>query len=377
MLPDDVQIVSVDDHVIEHPNVWQDRLPAKYREAGPRNVRDDAGARRLDVRGSAPLQQRARCRGRKGPRGVRARPGPLRATCCPAAMTRRHASRTWTSTASTPSSASRRFAGFAGSTFYAAEDKELATRVRVSATTTGSSTSGAPRPLSGRSRWCWCRSGTWSHGGGDPSGWPPRAPRPSPSPRCPTPRDCRRSTRPIGTRSSPLPRRRTCRCACTSDRAARPTWRPTAPFTAAIALFGLNTDVHGRAGQLPHLRAVSRASRSPCPRAGSAGCPTSSSGPTTPGSATAVTPAWQTPAARRRSSATTSSAASSTTRLARSNIDLIGEDNIMFESDYPHSDSNWPHTRKMLAESLVDVPDEVARKIAETNARKLYNFPRS
>jgi predicted TIM-barrel fold metal-dependent hydrolase len=30
------KIVSVDDHVIEPPNVWQDRLPAKYRDVGPR-----------------------------------------------------------------------------------------------------------------------------------------------------------------------------------------------------------------------------------------------------------------------------------------------------------------------------------------------------
>jgi hypothetical protein len=42
-LPADVQIVSVDDHVIEHANVWQDRLPQKYKEAGPKNIRDDAG----------------------------------------------------------------------------------------------------------------------------------------------------------------------------------------------------------------------------------------------------------------------------------------------------------------------------------------------
>ncbi|HMC39588.1 MAG TPA: amidohydrolase, partial [Acidimicrobiales bacterium] len=42
-MPADVQIVSVDDHVIEHPRVWQDRLPAKYLEAGPRNFRDDEG----------------------------------------------------------------------------------------------------------------------------------------------------------------------------------------------------------------------------------------------------------------------------------------------------------------------------------------------
>jgi predicted TIM-barrel fold metal-dependent hydrolase len=55
----------------------------------------------------------------------------------------------------------------------------------------------------------------------------------------------------------------------------------------------------------------------------------------------------------------------------------IGVDNIMFESDYPHSDSQWPHTRKILAESLVNVPDDEARKMTEDNARKLYNFPRS
>jgi predicted TIM-barrel fold metal-dependent hydrolase len=33
------KIVSVDDHVVEPPNVWQDRLPAKYRDVGPRIVR--------------------------------------------------------------------------------------------------------------------------------------------------------------------------------------------------------------------------------------------------------------------------------------------------------------------------------------------------
>src|SRR3954463_1377959 len=29
-------IVSVDDHVIEPPNVWTDRLPARYQDVGPR-----------------------------------------------------------------------------------------------------------------------------------------------------------------------------------------------------------------------------------------------------------------------------------------------------------------------------------------------------
>ncbi|AXI76302.1 amidohydrolase family protein [Peterkaempfera bronchialis] len=56
---------------------------------------------------------------------------------------------------------------------------------------------------------------------------------------------------------------------------------------------------------------------------------------------------------------------------------LIGVDNIMFESDYPHSDSNWPHTRKILESALAEVPDEEAHKMVEWNARKLYNFPRT
>ncbi|MDO8731403.1 MAG: amidohydrolase family protein [Actinomycetota bacterium] len=59
------------------------------------------------------------------------------------------------------------------------------------------------------------------------------------------------------------------------------------------------------------------------------------------------------------------------------NRDLIGVDNIMFESDYPHSDSNWPHTRKLLEATMTDVPDDEAQKITEWNARKLYNFPRA
>lgn len=36
-------IISVDDHVVEPPNVWSDRLPAKYRDVGPRVVRAPVG----------------------------------------------------------------------------------------------------------------------------------------------------------------------------------------------------------------------------------------------------------------------------------------------------------------------------------------------
>jgi predicted TIM-barrel fold metal-dependent hydrolase len=53
----------------------------------------------------------------------------------------------------------------------------------------------------------------------------------------------------------------------------------------------------------------------------------------------------------------------------------IGVHNMMLESDYPHSDSSWPHTWKRASEVLADVPDEEVHRIAELNARELYNFP--
>jgi predicted TIM-barrel fold metal-dependent hydrolase len=54
----------------------------------------------------------------------------------------------------------------------------------------------------------------------------------------------------------------------------------------------------------------------------------------------------------------------------------IGVEQIMFESDYPHADSNFPNARKMLGEELVDVPAEESRLIAEDNARRVFRFPR-
>ena len=38
--------ISVDDHVVEPPTVWSDRLPAKYRDVGPRYARRRVGLTR-------------------------------------------------------------------------------------------------------------------------------------------------------------------------------------------------------------------------------------------------------------------------------------------------------------------------------------------
>ncbi|UIX29284.1 amidohydrolase family protein [Streptomyces sp. GQFP] len=55
----------------------------------------------------------------------------------------------------------------------------------------------------------------------------------------------------------------------------------------------------------------------------------------------------------------------------------VGIDNIMWEADYPHSDSLWPKSRQYVADAMQDVPDDEVHKMVELNARRAYNFPRS
>ena len=53
----------------------------------------------------------------------------------------------------------------------------------------------------------------------------------------------------------------------------------------------------------------------------------------------------------------------------------IGVDHIMVEVDYPHADSSWPDTQLLLEERLADLPpDEVAR-ITHLNAAELFRHP--
>jgi predicted TIM-barrel fold metal-dependent hydrolase len=47
---------------------------------------------------------------------------------------------------------------------------------------------------------------------------------------------------------------------------------------------------------------------------------------------------------------------------------------LMWEGDFPHNDSQYPNSRLMLEKALADVPDDEAKMIAETNARNLFNF---
>jgi predicted TIM-barrel fold metal-dependent hydrolase len=52
----------------------------------------------------------------------------------------------------------------------------------------------------------------------------------------------------------------------------------------------------------------------------------------------------------------------------------VGEDNITFETDYPHTDSTWPDT-KAVAEKLVDgLTDEQIYKAMRGNAIRMLNL---
>jgi predicted TIM-barrel fold metal-dependent hydrolase len=55
-------------------------------------------------------------------------------------------------------------------------------------------------------------------------------------------------------------------------------------------------------------------------------------------------------------------------------IDAVGPDNVTFETDYPHTDSTWPDTRKVAEELMAGVPQEVVDKVMRTNAARMLHL---
>ena len=57
-------------------------------------------------------------------------------------------------------------------------------------------------------------------------------------------------------------------------------------------------------------------------------------------------------------------------------LDIVGEDNVMIEVDYPHSDTTWPHSLKLAHERLdaAGLTPEQQYKVMRGNAEKLYQF---
>jgi predicted TIM-barrel fold metal-dependent hydrolase len=55
--------------------------------------------------------------------------------------------------------------------------------------------------------------------------------------------------------------------------------------------------------------------------------------------------------------------------------DAIGIDQITFETDYPHQDSTWPYTQKYVEETMADLTEEERHKILRGNALRMFDLP--
>src|SRR5262245_27553135 len=52
----------------------------------------------------------------------------------------------------------------------------------------------------------------------------------------------------------------------------------------------------------------------------------------------------------------------------------VGIDSLLWASDYPHTDSTWPHSRAVVARDFADVPRAELQRIVCGNTARLYGF---
>ena len=375
MLPDDVQVISVDDHVIEHPRVWTDRLPAKHREAGPQVVEGEGGTQLWSFDGKQMPTIGLNAVAGKDPKDFGLDPvrfDEMLPGCYDVAarvadmdLDGVHAQMCFPS-----------FPGFAGSTFFAASDKELANAC-VSAWNDFII-----------DEWCAAAPGRFIPMVMVPY-WDVDAAVAE------VQRTAAKGAKAITFTEAPhrlgLPSFHSDHwdpfLAAAQDAdlplclhfgtGGAPEVAPDANVAVAIALFGMNSQfttidllLSPVFHKFPRLRvALSEGGIGWIPYVLERADYTWERHRWYTGVNTEVRPS----------------------ELFRDHVfgcfiadnagvemrELAGVDNLMFEGDYPHSDSNYPNSRKLLAEVLLDVPDDDARKIAEENARRVFNFPRA
>ena len=61
-------------------------------------------------------------------------------------------------------------------------------------------------------------------------------------------------------------------------------------------------------------------------------------------------------------------------RVGVAGREFIGNENIMWSSDYPHTVSTWPHSREVVERDFKGVPENEKRQIVRENAARLYNL---
>ena len=52
----------------------------------------------------------------------------------------------------------------------------------------------------------------------------------------------------------------------------------------------------------------------------------------------------------------------------------IGVDNLMWSSDYPHTDTTWPNSRQYIEKTFAGVNEEDRHKMLVGNAARLYRW---
>jgi predicted TIM-barrel fold metal-dependent hydrolase len=55
-------------------------------------------------------------------------------------------------------------------------------------------------------------------------------------------------------------------------------------------------------------------------------------------------------------------------------LEAVGVDNTTFETDYPHTDSTWPHTKKVAEDLMGGLPDDVVHKLVRGNAIRMLEL---
>ena len=55
-------------------------------------------------------------------------------------------------------------------------------------------------------------------------------------------------------------------------------------------------------------------------------------------------------------------------------IEVIGVDNVMLETDYPHGDSSYPHSLEHAERRLAYLSPENRRKVMRDNACRVFDF---
>ena len=55
-------------------------------------------------------------------------------------------------------------------------------------------------------------------------------------------------------------------------------------------------------------------------------------------------------------------------------IEELGENNIMWGSDFPHPDGIWPDSKEYIQKELGHLPEATRKKVVRDNAAKLYRF---